>query len=686
MQGSILAKASITLVRVNDGATGNGVVKTEVYYYLSTSNTEQAGGSWVITPPSWISGRYYWQKIKTTYTDNTISESKPICISGAKGDAGESGKGITSITIEFYLSTSKTGQVGGSWTTVMPTWSSGKYLWTRNKIAYNNPYSIEYTTPICDSSWEAINDIEIGARNILLKSKGPFSNANFKIGSWNFGEVSPVENMTYTCTIEGSLGEGKTDFMLMNSSVPGGFGKLKFVGNGVYSLTFKWPHEATAKDGVYINILPELTVVNSTIKWIKLEKGNKATDWTPAPEDVTEDIDGVKDDLHNNYYSKTETNSQIDIASDSITQEVSKTYTTKKEFNELEVGGRNYIHQGRGNLKAGFFESFDQVTDDYSECTLTSNGTYATVDLSNGFVLGCRDYNVGRKIVFSYDIMYTKWDFPVGTDRKYFWIGQRYTRASDSSITDGQYTKVTSHVLPEVGINGCELHKWFHVEEVLTIPNQAAIGIEEEAKIVFHNSNASVSASVTFRMKNVKIEYGNRGSDWSPSPEDMENSMAEIESTIQESITQQSTNIQSTCENIILEALNSYTKTQDLELFKETVSAQLKLLSDQMTLQFNQTSQEIVDINGELQEKFDTITKYFTFDIDGLTIGQIDSPYKVIVNNDRYSMTVNDIEVMWIANGKVYTPEIEVTRAFKLFGYTIDQDQNGNINMEYVGG
>lgn len=397
-------------------------------------------------------------------------------------------------------------------------------------------------------------------------------------------------------------------------------------------------------------------------------------------------ITELGDDLHNNYYNKTETNAQIDVTSDGIKQEVSKTYTTKKEFNELEVGGRNYIRQGRGNIKAGFFESFELATDDYSECTLTSNGTYATVDLSKGFVLGCRDYEAGRQIVFSYDIMYTKWDFPEGTDRRYFWMGQRYTRASDSSITDGQYMKVTNHVLPEVGVNGCELHKWFHVEEVLTIPTQAAEGIGEEARIVFHNSNTSISASVTFRMKNVKIEYGNRGSDWSPSPEDMEDSMAKIESTIQESVTQQGTNIQSTCESIILEALKSYTKTKDLESYKETVSAQLKLLSENMTLQFEKTTEDIVNINGELQEKFNTITKYFTFNIDGLVIGQIDSPYKVIIDNDRYSMTVDDMEVMWIANGKVYTPEIEVTKAFKIFDYMIDQDQNGNVNMEYVGG
>lgn len=148
------------------GATGNGISKTEVYYYLSTSNTTQSGGSWSTTVPTWIDGRYYWQKIKTTYTNGSSSESTPVCITGGKGatgatgNTGATGKGVSSITTEFYLSNSKTTQSGGSWTTTMPTWTSGKYLWTRNKIVYTNPSSTAYTTPVCDSSWEAVNEVE----------------------------------------------------------------------------------------------------------------------------------------------------------------------------------------------------------------------------------------------------------------------------------------------------------------------------------------------------------------------------------------------------------------------------------------------------------------------------------------------------------------------------------------------
>lgn len=71
------------------------------------------------------------------------------------GADGVVGTGIDSITPEYYLSTSKTIQQDGSWSSTPPIWETGKYVWTRNKIIYNNPTSTVYTTPICDSSWEA---------------------------------------------------------------------------------------------------------------------------------------------------------------------------------------------------------------------------------------------------------------------------------------------------------------------------------------------------------------------------------------------------------------------------------------------------------------------------------------------------------------------------------------------------
>lgn len=157
-------------------------------------------------------------------------------------------------------------------------------------------------------------------------------------------------------------------------------------------------------------------------------------------------------------------------------------------------------------------------------------------------------------------------------------------------------------------------------------------------------------------------------------------------STINENIANQGASITDSCKSMISEALTTYTQTGDFEAFRKTTEASLKLLSDQMKLQFTEEQEQLESINNSLQNQLNTITKYFTFDVNGLTIGQVESPYKVIIDSDRYSMTVNDVEVMWIANGKVYTPEIEVTSSFKLLDYLISKDSSGNVNCEYVGG
>lgn len=96
-----------------------------------------------------------------TYTISCVND-------GEKGDAG---RGVSSIIEQYYLSTSKTSREGGSWENgnEYNGWEKGKYIWTRSKITYTDG-SVEYTTPICDTSWEAVNDIQIGGRNLLYNS------------------------------------------------------------------------------------------------------------------------------------------------------------------------------------------------------------------------------------------------------------------------------------------------------------------------------------------------------------------------------------------------------------------------------------------------------------------------------------------------------------------------------------
>ena len=128
---------------------------------------------------------------------------------------------------------------------------------------------------------------------------------------------------------------------------------------------------------------------------------------------------------------------------------------------------------------------------------------------------------------------------------------------------------------------------------------------------------------------------------------------------------------------------------------KETIQSQLQLLSDQMTLKFSETLNQIESVNGDLQEKFNTISKYFTFDIEGLKIGSTyidengeekESPFKVVIDNDEFLMKHLDTEIIKLdSEGQSHIPDLKITQKMNLFGFEISEDENGNVNCEYIG-
>lgn len=145
----MLYEQEISLVRLSDGDSGRSSfvhIKYSNDGKTFTANNGEDIGSWL--------GIYTDDKEEESTVFSDYKWSKIL------GDTGAVGTGIDSVTKEFYLSDSKTTQSGGSWQTKMPEWSYGKYLWTREKIVYKNPTSTVYTTPSCDSSWEAANVVD----------------------------------------------------------------------------------------------------------------------------------------------------------------------------------------------------------------------------------------------------------------------------------------------------------------------------------------------------------------------------------------------------------------------------------------------------------------------------------------------------------------------------------------------
>ena len=155
---------------------------------------------------------------------------------GPTGPTGATGTGVASMTQQYYMSDSKTTQSGGSWVESMPVWSNGKYLWTRYKVVYKNPSSTIYTTPVCDSSWEAVNEetvnrqsaIETKANEITSKvSETYVSNSAFEHYQKDVTSQFTQTKNDFTWSINQSVTDAKNEMSGQIDSVNGRVDGLK---------------------------------------------------------------------------------------------------------------------------------------------------------------------------------------------------------------------------------------------------------------------------------------------------------------------------------------------------------------------------------------------------------------------------------------------------------------------------
>ena len=141
-----------------NGTDGKGISSIVEYYAVNNSSTTAPTSFGTTIPTISATNRFLWNYEVINFTDGSKKTTDKRII-GVYGETGKTGRGISSIVEQYYLSTSKISQTDGSWVDSPPTWVKGKYMWTRSKITYSDNSTV-YTTPICDNSWEAVNDVQ----------------------------------------------------------------------------------------------------------------------------------------------------------------------------------------------------------------------------------------------------------------------------------------------------------------------------------------------------------------------------------------------------------------------------------------------------------------------------------------------------------------------------------------------
>lgn len=139
-----------------------------------------------------------------------------------------------------------------------------------------------------------------------------------------------------------------------------------------------------------------------------------------------------------------------------------------------------------------------------------------------------------------------------------------------------------------------------------------------------------------------KLEIGNTTTDWTPAPEDLEDKVDNMNDDLQQSITEQKTSIISDTEQIILSALESYVLTNDYDSFKETVSTQLQILSEEIVMKFTTVTEQVSTVEGDTQSQFNKLYKHITFSGDnGIEIHDGVNTLSLTMDTDGISFKKN---------------------------------------------
>ena len=377
-------------------------------------------------------------------------------------------------------------------------------------------------------------------------------------------------------------------------------------------------------------------------------------------------------------YSEVSKSSSYEAAKEAYNKAVAAANTANNvqtAMNALNVGGRNLILNGKGDKKAGFFKNFPTVTDEYGEITLKSKKKYTSINIADGFLLGCRDYTVGEQVTWSYDIMYTAWNFPTGSNRREFWMGQRYTSPPKGQTGTGNWRFVTYHILPVIGNNGCELNKWYHVKVTMTIPEQASSNVGTEARIQFYNSNPDIEASFTARFKNIKLERGNIATDWTPAPEDVETRIDNAYTEIESNKTAISLKASQTETAIISDKLNTY------------IDSSTTMIQNVNSWQFN-FDKLIKTDEADVANHQD----YITFQNGDIILGESGSDLKLKIANDSIQfkgtteteITPDDDTTAWITGKQFNINRGEIHEYLRVGNLVLMPKENGNFTIDII--
>lgn len=204
---------------------------------------------------------------------------------------------------------------------------------------------------------------------------------------------------------------------------------------------------------------------------------------------------------------------------DGIETRVGETYTTKDDFNGLEIGGRNLVRLGglSGNGATSF--SYDKTTDTYtivSPVVSTVWGTGAAVKYDdNHKVL----IPYGKTYILSFEVKVPQ-ALSINIDINNYTVSGSSWAGNDND--DGSMRGQSSYNIPA----NTWTKVWVRWANTNT-KNTNKVDLYDNSSIGLVTKDCT--SAITWQIRHVKGELGNKPTDWTPAPEDVNGKIVNVE-------------------------------------------------------------------------------------------------------------------------------------------------------------